>query len=142
VLARLTKDPITAAAEVDWVTKMVLVDHYRARHGCPLEDPRIALLDLQYHDVGAERGLYRRLARQGRVALMTTDRDVDRAMGWPPQTTRARLRGEFIWRAELRGSEYQGGLDFVRATVEGRSETVFCQDPFVAYDERVGRLVA
>jgi proteasome accessory factor A len=142
VLARLTKDPMTAAAEVDWVTKKALVDHYRERHGCPLDDPRIALLDLQYHDVRAERGLYRLLARQGRVASVTTDRDVDRAMGWPPQTTRARLRGEFIRRAELRGSEYQVDWSFVRAIVEGRSETVLCEDPFVAYDERVERLVA
>jgi proteasome accessory factor A len=142
VLARLMKDPMTAAAEVDWVTKKVLIDHYRERHGCPLDDPRIALLDLQYHDVRGERGLYRLLARQGRVATMATDRDVERAMGWPPQTTRARLRGEFIRRAELRGSEYQVDWSFVRAIVEGRSETVFCQDPFVAYDERVERLVA
>ena len=142
VLVRLMKDPTTAADEVDWVAKKALIDHYRTRHGCALDDPRVALLDLQYHDVGAKRGLYRLLARQGRVASMVADRDVDRAMGRPPQTTRARLRGEFIRRAELRGSEYQVDWTFVRATVGGRSETVFCQDPFVAYDERVERLVA
>ena len=63
VLARLAKDPITAAAEVDWVTKKGLIDRYRERHGYALEDPRVALLDLQYHDVDSERGLHRLLAR-------------------------------------------------------------------------------
>jgi proteasome accessory factor A len=52
------------------------------------------------------------------------------------------LRGDFIRRATLRGSEYQVDWSFVRTIVEGQSETVFCQDPFVAYDERVERLVA
>jgi hypothetical protein len=60
----------------------------------------------------------------------------------PPPTTRVRLRGEFIRRARLRGSEYQVDWTFVRTIVEGQSETVFCPDPFVAHDEQVERLVA
>ena len=142
VLEQLAKDPMTAGAEVDWVAKKALIARYRERHGCALDDPRIAMVDLQYHDVTSERGLYRLLARQGRVTSMVTGRDVDRAMGRPPQTTRARLRGEFIRRANLRGSEYQVDWTFVRTIVDGQSQTVFCHDPFVAHDERVDRLVA
>jgi proteasome accessory factor A len=142
VLARLAKDPMTAAADVDWVTKRALIERYRERHGCALDDPRVALLDLRYHDVATERGLHRLLARQGQVATVVAEQDIDRAIARPPQTTRARLRGEFIRRARLRGSEYQVDWAFVRTIVEGQSETVFCPDPFVAHDERVERLVA
>jgi proteasome accessory factor A len=142
VLARLAKDPMTAAADVDWVTKRALIERYRERHGCALDDPRVALLDLRYHDVASERGLHRLLARQGQVATVVTEQDIARAIARPPQTTRARLRGEFIRRARLRGSEYQVDWAFVRTIVEGQSETVFCPDPFVAHDERVERLVA
>ena len=141
VLARLAQNPPAAHHEVDWMIKRVLIDRYMAKHGCPLEDPRVGLLDLQYHDIRSGRGLYQLLARHGEVRTLVSDEVVERAKHRPPQTTRARLRGDFVRRANLRGCEYQVDWAYVR-TVGPDSETVLCPDPFLAHDERVERLAA
>src|SRR5262245_31771557 len=142
VLMRLESEPMTAGREVDWVTKKTLIDRYMAKHGCSLEDPRIALLDLQYHDVRSDHGLYYLLARHGEIERLIGDEVVERAKVHPPQTTRARLRGDFIRRANLRGWNYQVDWAYVRRTMGHDSHTVLCQDPFLAHDERVERLAA
>jgi proteasome accessory factor A len=141
VLARLARDPLSTHREVDWATKKTLIDRYIAKHGCSFQDPRVGLLDLQYHDVRSERGLHRLLVRRGEVETLVPDAAVGRATHRPPQTTRARLRGEFVRRANLRGWEYQVDWAFVRL-MGPESETVLCPDPFCARDERVDRLAA
>ena len=59
--------------EIDWVIKWKLIDRYRAKHGLPLGHPRIAQLDLAYHDIHRGRGLYYLLEKRGAVARVTTD---------------------------------------------------------------------
>jgi proteasome accessory factor A len=126
---------------VDWAIKRSLIERYRTKHACSLEDPRVALLDLQYHDIRAGRGLYHLLARHGQVGTLVRDEVVEQAKHRPPQTTRARLRGDFVRRANLRGWEYQVDWAYVRI-VGPDSETILCPDPFLAHDERVERLAA
>jgi len=142
VLAQLAADPMDARRSVDWVIKRAVLDRYIERQKCSLDDPRVALLDLQYHDVQPARGLYHLLARHGEVDVLVPDERVERARYSPPQTTRARLRGDFIRRATLQGREYQVDWAFVRTISGGDSRTVLCQDPFVTHDERVEQLVA
>jgi proteasome accessory factor A len=142
VLAQLAADPMGARREVDWVIKRALIDRYIESRQSSLEDPRAALLDLQYHDVQSDRGLYHLLARHGEVERLVPDEAVERARHSPPQTTRARLRGDFIRRATLQGREYQVDWAFVRMISGEDSQTVLCQDPFVTHDERVEQLVA
>ena len=79
--------------ELDWVIKWKLIDRYRAKHGLPLGHPRVAQLDLAYHDIRRDRGLYYLLEKRGAVARVTTDLKIFEAKSVPPQTTRARLRG-------------------------------------------------
>src|SRR5262249_25454619 len=141
VLARLQKDPMTADREVDWVIKKALIDGYVQKHGCPPDDPRLALLDLQYHDVRSDRGLHYLLVRRGEVDTLVGDEAVERAMTGPPETTRARLRGDFIRCANLRGWEYQVDWAYVRR-MGPQDQTVMCEDPFLAHDARVDRLAA
>src|ERR1700742_839760 len=81
------------AREIDWVTKYQLIERYRARHDLPLSSPRIAQLDLAYHDVHRGRGLYYLLQRAGAVERAGRDIDLFEANAAPPQTTRAKLRG-------------------------------------------------
>ena len=59
--------------EIDWVIKWKLIERYRAKHGLPLGHPRIAQLDLAYHDIHRGRGLYYLLEKRGAVARVTTD---------------------------------------------------------------------
>jgi proteasome accessory factor A len=141
VLTGLAQDPPGAHREVDWVIKKGLIDRYLVRHGCGLDDPRVSLLDLQYHDIASDRGLYHLLARRGEVQTLVRDDIVERAGQHPPQTTRARLRGDFVRRAKLLGWDYEVDWAYVRM-MRPTSETIVCADPFRAYDERVDRLAA
>src|SRR4029079_11238795 len=85
--------------EIDWVIKWKLIDRYRTQQGLPMSHPRVAQLDLAYHDIHRRRGLYYLLERRGAVSRVVSDLKIFEAKSVPPQTTRARLRGEFIKRA-------------------------------------------
>jgi proteasome accessory factor A len=140
ILMRLAADPMAPLREVDWVIKKTLIDRYLAERGGRLADPQAGLLDLQYHDVGP-RGLYALLVRRGEVETLVPGDVIERARRDPPQTTRARLRGDFVRRANLRGWDFQVDWAYVR-TLNPTSETILCPDPFIAHDERVDRLAA
>ena len=88
--------------EIDWVIKYALMDRYRAAHDLSWGHPRIAQIDLAYHDIHRPRGLYYLLERKGAVTRVVDDLKIFEAKSVPPQTTRARLRGEFIKRAQER----------------------------------------
>jgi proteasome accessory factor A len=139
-LTSIEKDPLSLDSEVDWVIKYHLIEAYRQRHDLPLTHPKVALLDLQYHDVNRERGLFYRMQDRGLVERMCTDEDINLAVEQPPQTTRARLRGEFIRRAKERKRDYT--VDWVHLKLNDQAQrTVLCKDPFKAYDERVEKLI-
>jgi proteasome accessory factor A len=127
--------------EIDWVTKYQLIERYRAKHDLPLSSPRVAQLDLAYHDVHRGRGLYYLLQRKGAVDRATRDLDIFEAKSVPPQTTRARLRGEFIRRAQERRRDFT--VDWVHLKLNDQAQrTVLCKDPFRSVDERVEKLIA
>jgi proteasome accessory factor A len=134
-------EPERLASKVDWVAKHVLVERYRARHGFPLSHPKLALIDLAYHDVNRRRGLYYLLERRGQMERVVPERQVQKAMREPPLTTRARLRGEFIRQAKQRRRDYT--VDWVHLKLNDQAQrTVLCKDPFRAVDERVEQLIA
>src|ERR671916_552890 len=143
-LTALAKDPLSLSRECDWVIKHQPVETYRERHDLPLTHPKVALMDLQYHDVNRERGLFYRMQERGLVDRVCTESDVERAGPGalePPQTTRARLRGEFIRKAKERKRDYT--VDWVHLKLNDQAQrTVLCKDPFKARDERVERLIA
>jgi Pup amidohydrolase len=95
-LAGLERDPKTLDGQLDWVTKLVLLDAYRERDAIDWDDPKLALLDLQYHDVRAEKSLYERLVRAGKVERLVEESDVTTAMTEPPASTRAYFRGQCL----------------------------------------------
>jgi proteasome accessory factor A len=140
-LTQIEKDPLGLDREADWVIKYKLVEAYRAKHDLPLNHPRVSLLDLQYHDIARERGLFYKLQDRGLVERMCTDAEIDEAVDTPPQTTRARLRGEFIRRAKERKRDYT--VDWVHLKLNDQAQrTVLCKDPFKSHDERVEKLIA
>jgi len=91
-LTKIQVDPLSLDRECDWVIKHKMIEAYRERHGLTLTSPKVALLDLQYHDVNRKRGLYYLLQDRGLVERIVTDEAIDTAITTPPQTTRARLR--------------------------------------------------
>ena len=136
-----TGDLDMVAREIDWVTKYQLIERYRARHDLPLASPRVAQLDLAYHDVHRGRGLFYLLQNRGAVERVARDLDIFEAKSVPPQTTRARLRGEFIRRAQEKRRDFT--VDWVHLKLNDQAQrTVLCKDPFSAVDERVEKLIA
>jgi proteasome accessory factor A len=96
VLTRLADDPMQLASELDWVTKLQILDGYRARDGLGWAHPRLQLVDLQYSDVRSGRGLYNRLVAAGRVERLLNEHDVELAVTEPPEDTRAYFRGRCL----------------------------------------------
>ena len=126
--------------EIDWVIKYKLLSRYRERHGLSWADPRIAQLDLAYHDIRRDRGVFYLLEAKGAVARVTRDLSVFTAKSVPPQTTRARLRGDFIKRAQERRRDFT--VDWVHLKLNDQAQrTVLCKDPFRSQDERVQKMI-
>ena len=106
-----------------------------------LEDARIAQLDLAYHDIRRDRGLFYLLVRGGAVESLLTPEQIEVAKNVAPQTTRAKLRGDFISRAQERSRDYT--VDWVHLKLNDQGQrTVLLKDPFQHTDERVDRLIA
>ena len=82
--------------ELDWVAKLELLEGYRNRDGLGWGHPQLQLVDLQYSDVRAERGLYNRLVARGRMIRLVAEQDVIRAIENPPEDTRAYFRGRCL----------------------------------------------
>jgi len=140
-LTGLEKDPFSLDRECDWVIKHNLIEAYRERHDLPLSHARVALMDLQYHDVNRNRGLFYKMQARGMVDRVATDADINHAVEHPPQTTRAALRGEFIKKAKEKKRDYT--VDWVHLKLNDQAQrTVLCKDPFKARDERVEKLIA
>jgi proteasome accessory factor A len=140
-LTQIDKDPWGLDRECDWVIKHRLIEGYRQKNNLPLTHPKVALMDLQYHDVSRERGLFYLMQQKGLVERMCTDAEIEIAIDEPPQTTRARLRGEFIRRAKERRRDFT--VDWVHLKLNDQAQrTVLCKDPFKARDERVEKLIA
>ncbi|MCZ6660089.1 MAG: depupylase/deamidase Dop [bacterium] len=97
-LDALAREPDELIGQLDWVTKRFLLRSYQEKKGVAWGDPRIAMMDLQYHDMREDRGLYHLLERQGRVERLTTDEDIEDAMHKPPEGTRAYFRGQCLMR--------------------------------------------
>jgi proteasome accessory factor A len=126
--------------EIDWMIKWELIERYMAKHSLSLSSPQVALMDLAYHDISRERGLYYLLARKDKVERVVSDLDVFEAKTVPPQTTRAKLRGDFIRRAQERRRDHT--VDWVHLKLNDQAQrTVLCKDPFRNTDERVERLI-
>jgi proteasome accessory factor A len=139
-LDRLEHDPLSLSAECDWVAKYHLVEKYRTRNNFSLADSRVALLDLQYHDVNRHRSLFYRMNRKGLTKNILDEEEITHAVDEPPATTRAKLRGEFIRRAKEKKRDYT--VDWVHLKLNDQAQrTVLCKDPFRFEDERVQKLI-
>ncbi|MET8505865.1 Pup--protein ligase [Streptomyces sp. NPDC015232] len=127
--------------EIDWVMKYKLIERYRAKHNMTMSHPRVAQIDLAYHDIHRRRGLYYLLQKNGQAARVCNDVKIFEGKSVPPQTTRARLRGDFIRRAQEQRRDFT--VDWVHLKLNDQAQrTVLCKDPFRSVDDRVEKLIA
>ncbi len=140
VLDALEEDPTRLSRKIDWVAKREMIESYIEKKGCDWDDPRVAMLDLQYHDIDTTRGLYALLCRQGKIDRIVTEKEIQTAMETPPQTTRAKIRGDFIRFAKGRNRSYT--VDWTYLKLNGYwEETLLCMDPFSPSHPRLDELI-
>ena len=96
VLDALETDPLSLGDRIDWVAKYNLLENFREDEGLKWNDPHIQSLDLAYHDIDPEVGLYYGLEQQGQMRRLVTDARIQSAISCPPNDTRAFLRGGFV----------------------------------------------
>ena len=140
VLDCLDTDPNKLGREVDWVIKRQLIESYLDRKGTTWADPRVFMLDLQYHDIRVSKGLYYLLERKGSVERILSDDEVIKAKTEPPPDTRAKMRGEFIKLARQNSIQYD--LDWSNIRLGNLLNVrVICNNPFETDTEKVAELV-
>lgn len=138
---QLDDDPSQLTREIDWVSKRLLLQSYVDKKGCNWDDPKVFLMDLQYHDVKRTRGLYYLMESRGLVERAVDEEAIQAAMSIPPQTTRAKVRGDFIRFARAKNRSYT--VDWTYLKLNGYwEETILCMDPFSAVNRRVEELVS
>ncbi|MGZ6515582.1 MAG: depupylase/deamidase Dop [Actinomycetota bacterium] len=95
-LSALERDPLSLERQLDWVAKLSTLASYREKHGLDWGDPKLALLDLQYHDVRRDKGIANVLLRKGKLERLSTEEEIQRAIDTPPSDTRAYFRGRCL----------------------------------------------
>ncbi len=96
VLDDLERDPMLCHDRLDWVAKKWMLDQFVAAEDLAWHDPWLQSLDLEYHNVRREEGLYTELVRQNKMQRFVTDEEIRRAIHQPPRDTRAYFRGKCI----------------------------------------------
>ncbi len=140
VIEQYRNDPMGLADRVDWIAKLQIIERERERSGVELSDPKIALIDLLYHDTSFERGLYYRRQARGHMRRMVSDEEIATATHTPPPTTRAHMRGTFIKAAKEWRRDYT--VDWVHLKLNDEMQrTVLLKDPFKSTDERFQKLL-
>jgi proteasome accessory factor A len=141
VLTKLEEDPMQLHHEIDWVIKLHLLQAYGERTNLPPETSgdRMLMLDLQYHDIRREKGLYFLLERKGQVVRLATEEQIEKAMVDPPQNTRAKMRGELIKLAKMKRIPYDLDWNYIRIGYL-LNLWVKCNDPFQEENEKVTQL--
>ena len=134
------QQPELVDKELDWAVKHRLLTRYCQRHDTDLTDPRVSRLALAYHDVSPGEGLRQRLEGAGLLRRFVDEATCRRAVDTPPATTRARLRGAVVARAEDLRRDVS--VDWVGVRLDdGVCSPVTLSDPFCAVDERIDALL-
>jgi len=135
VLDALTAgEPERVADVVEWVAKRRLLQEFQARHRLSADDPKLAQLDLAFHELG---GIFRVLEAEGLVRRLTSPTEVSLARSQPPDDTRAAARSAFLLAVQRAGHLYS--VDWQTCTIHdlaGSSgspdRTVRLPDPLVS----------
>lgn len=136
-----TGDRSWARTRLDWAIKESLFEDVRARRGIDLGSAQIERLDLAYHDIDPERGLFARLQATGRAERVLEEGRIEAARTTAPTTTRAHLRGRVVTEALAHGVDHVVDWTTLRLVRPG-AMPVSVMDPFATESEEVEQLLA
>ncbi|HEX2259161.1 MAG TPA: depupylase/deamidase Dop [Actinomycetota bacterium] len=97
-LTALEVDPMSLDRQLDWVAKYRTLDAYRERHGLDWTSSKLAMVDLQYHDIRTAQSIYYKMVETGQMETLVSEEDIVRAVSEPPHDTRAYFRGKVLRR--------------------------------------------
>ncbi len=139
-LDRLGSDPMQLAREVDWVIKRELIENYMSKHALAWTDSRVAMIDLQYHDIRPGKGLYYKLEESDAVERIVTDDEIAKAMYDPPKDTRAYFRGMCLQRYadEIASASWDSVIFDLK---EGPLKKIFMLEPLRGTEAHVRQLL-
>lgn len=95
-LDELRHSPEKLADRIDWAIKEKLFTGFMQSEGLGWDDPLLKSLDLEYHNLDPDRGLYRGLEQEGEVCSLLSEEEIVRAVESPPEGTRAQVRGQAV----------------------------------------------
>ena len=140
VIEQYRSDPMLLSDRVDWIAKLQIIEREQERSHVALSDPKIALIDLIYHDTNVDKGLFYRRQARDHFTRMVSDEDIKEATTTPPATTRAHMRGTFIKAAKEWRRDYT--VDWVHLKLNDEMQrTVLLKDPFKSTDDRFKKLI-
>ena len=139
VLDALQHDPTVLIDRIDWITKKWLLESFMEEEGLDWDDPWLQSLDLEYHNLNPEKGLYYDLRKRGVVRRLIPEDVVNRAIITPPSDTRARARSA-VMRA-LTGQKARYVIDWDSIYVEDE-KYLNLDDPFMTYEAESEEFIA
>ncbi len=98
ILDDLERDVELTHDRVDWVAKKGLLSAFREAEKLSWTDPWLQGIDLEYHNIVLDQGLFYELARQGSMRSIVSEEEIKSAIFTPPDTTRAYFRGRSVAR--------------------------------------------
>jgi proteasome accessory factor A len=139
-LDALAADPMQLSRELDWVIKRELIENYMSKHHLAWDDSRVAMIDLQYHDIRPGRGLYYKLEESDAVERIVTDDEIAKAMYDPPKDTRAYFRGMCLQRYadEIASASWDSVIFDLK---EGPLKKIFMLEPLRGTEAHVRQLL-
>ena len=140
VLTCLETDPMQLDRELDWVIKKKLIETYVTSRQLKWNSAKVMMLDLQYHNIRPELGLYYKLEKDGRVERIVSDDEVEHAMHHPPETTRAKFRGRFVKLANERKILCGVNWSYIQL-YEPYQKLFLSTDPLQAEYEEASRMI-
>ena len=76
VLHQLEQDPLQLVGKIDWITKRWLLDSFVQDEGIAWDDPWLASLDLEYHNLDPERGIFWGLETDGQTTRVSQEHEI------------------------------------------------------------------
>lgn len=139
-----SNDLSAISSEIDWAIKLSLLQRFQSRLGLEatnFDHPKLKQVDLTYHDIRPKRGLFKAIEAKGMATRFIDDLEIQTAMHQPPQTTRAKLRGDFI--SHARTTHAPVSVDWLRLKVSRpEPQLIELLDPFQSHSDAIQPLIA
>ena len=134
-LDALGSDPLLLIGGVDWISKRWLLEMFMEAEKLTWQDPWLQSIDLEYHNIDPEKGLFFSLTPSKRICEWNNSVRLPEAVRVPPENTRAAGRGCAVARfLENPNATYLINWDSI--SVEGETPLAM-PDPFETYLEQV-----